>query len=129
MSDEASWYKGVGKEFASHGTVVHRDFEYARGEITTRQRRPTRRGSGPEAWRDRAQGHAGFSMVSRRGFAEKQGLKLEILNFKNGATAHKALLAGEIDSIESTRVLPFSPARTAPISRFSDATGRVCRTG
>ena len=48
-------------------------------------------------------GDAGFSlMVSRRGFAEKQGLKLEILTFKNGATAHKALLAGEIDSIESS---------------------------
>lgn len=48
-------------------------------------------------------GDAGFSlMVSRRDFAEKQGLKLEILTFKNGATAHKALLAGEIDSIESS---------------------------
>ena len=48
-------------------------------------------------------GDAGFSlMVSRHGFAEKQGLQLEILNFKNGATAHKALLAGEIDSIESS---------------------------
>jgi NitT/TauT family transport system substrate-binding protein len=48
-------------------------------------------------------GDAGFSlMVSRHGFAEKQGLKLEIFNFKNGATAHKALLAGEIDSIESS---------------------------
>jgi len=48
-------------------------------------------------------GDAGFSlMVSRYGFAEKQGLKLEILNFKNGATAHKALLSGDIDSIESS---------------------------
>jgi NitT/TauT family transport system substrate-binding protein len=48
-------------------------------------------------------GDAGFSlMVSRHGFAEKQGLELEIINFKNGATAHKALLAGEIDSIESS---------------------------
>ncbi len=48
-------------------------------------------------------GDAGFSlMVSRHGFAEKQGLKLDILTFKNGATAHKALLAGEIDSIESS---------------------------
>ena len=48
-------------------------------------------------------GDAGFSlMVSRHGFAEKQGLKLEIFNFKNGATAHKALLAGELDSIESS---------------------------
>ena len=48
-------------------------------------------------------GDAGFSlMVSRHGSAEQQGLQLEILNFKNGATAHKALLAGEIDSIESS---------------------------
>ncbi|HEY4982062.1 MAG TPA: ABC transporter substrate-binding protein [Pseudolabrys sp.] len=48
-------------------------------------------------------GDAGFSlMVSRHGFAEKHGLKLEILTLKNGATAHKALLAGELDSIESS---------------------------
>ncbi|HEY5216359.1 MAG TPA: ABC transporter substrate-binding protein [Pseudolabrys sp.] len=48
-------------------------------------------------------GDAGFSlMVSRPGFAEKHGLKLEIVTLKNGATAHKALLAGELDSIESS---------------------------
>jgi len=35
MTDEASWYKGVGKEFASHGRVNHKEFEYARGAITT----------------------------------------------------------------------------------------------
>jgi transposase-like protein len=35
MSDEASWYKSIGREFASHGRVTHRDFEYVRGEITT----------------------------------------------------------------------------------------------
>jgi transposase-like protein len=35
MSDEASWYKGIGKEFASHGAVEHRAKEYVRGEITT----------------------------------------------------------------------------------------------
>ena len=41
-------------------------------------------------------GDAGFLlMVSRRDFAEKQGLKLEIVSLKNGATAHKALLSGE----------------------------------
>jgi NitT/TauT family transport system substrate-binding protein len=46
---------------------------------------------------------AGFSvMVSRNGFAEKRGLKVEIVTLKNGATAHKALLAGELDSIESS---------------------------
>jgi ABC-type nitrate/sulfonate/bicarbonate transport system substrate-binding protein len=48
-------------------------------------------------------GDAGFMMmVSQRGFAEKHGLKLEIVSLKNGATAHKALLAGELDSIESS---------------------------
>lgn len=35
MTDEASWYKNVGKEFASHGKVNHKEMEYARGEITT----------------------------------------------------------------------------------------------
>jgi transposase-like protein len=35
MSDEASWYKSVGTEFASHGTVEHRAKEYARGHVTT----------------------------------------------------------------------------------------------
>jgi NitT/TauT family transport system substrate-binding protein len=46
-------------------------------------------------------GDAGFMlMVGSRGFAEKHGLKLEIIALKNDATAHKALLAGELDSIE-----------------------------
>ena len=35
MSDEASWYKSIGKEFASHGAVDHSAKEYVRGEITT----------------------------------------------------------------------------------------------
>jgi hypothetical protein len=35
MTDEASWYKSVGSEFASHGTVNHKIDEYVRGEITT----------------------------------------------------------------------------------------------
>jgi NitT/TauT family transport system substrate-binding protein len=48
-------------------------------------------------------GDAGFSlMVGQRGFAAKHGLKIEIVAFKNGATAHKALLAEELDSIESS---------------------------
>jgi NitT/TauT family transport system substrate-binding protein len=48
-------------------------------------------------------GDAGFMMmVGQHGFAEKHGLKLEIVSLKNGATAHKALLAGELDSIESS---------------------------
>jgi len=48
-------------------------------------------------------GDAGFMMmVGRHGMAEKHGLKIEIVSLKNGATAHKALLAGELDSIESS---------------------------
>jgi NitT/TauT family transport system substrate-binding protein len=48
-------------------------------------------------------GDAGFMlMVGTRGFAEKRGLKLEIVPLKNGSTAHKALLSGELDSIESS---------------------------
>src|SRR5262245_54757760 len=48
-------------------------------------------------------GDAGFMvMVGQRNFASKYGLKIEIVALKNGATAHKALLAGELDSIESS---------------------------
>ena len=35
MTDQASWYKTIGTEYASHGTVDHTKFEYVRGEITT----------------------------------------------------------------------------------------------
>jgi len=48
-------------------------------------------------------GDAGFSlMLQGGGFAAKRGLKLEIVSLKNGAIAHKALLAGEVESIESS---------------------------
>jgi NitT/TauT family transport system substrate-binding protein len=48
-------------------------------------------------------GDAGFSlMVSRRGFAERRGLDIKIVAMANGTLAHKALLAGEVDSIESS---------------------------
>jgi NitT/TauT family transport system substrate-binding protein len=48
-------------------------------------------------------GDAGFMlMVGKRDFAAKHGLKLDIVSLKNGALAHKALLAGELDSIESS---------------------------
>ena len=35
MTDEAHWYKAVGKEFASHETVVHSKEEYVRGTVHT----------------------------------------------------------------------------------------------
>jgi NitT/TauT family transport system substrate-binding protein len=48
-------------------------------------------------------GDAGFTlMVQGGGFAAKRGLKLEVVSMKNGAIAHKALLAGEVESIESS---------------------------
>lgn len=48
-------------------------------------------------------GDAGFMlMVGQHDFATRHGLKLEVVPLKNGATAHKALLAGELDSIESS---------------------------
>jgi len=48
-------------------------------------------------------GDAGFMlMVGERDFAARHGLKVEIVSLKNGAIAHKALLSGELDSIESS---------------------------
>jgi NitT/TauT family transport system substrate-binding protein len=48
-------------------------------------------------------GDAGFSlMVTRPGFADKYGLQVKIVSMKNGGLAHKALLSGEVDSIESS---------------------------
>ena len=41
-----------------------------------------------------------FMMVSTRDFAAKQGLKLEISQFKDDQLALKALIAGELDSFE-----------------------------
>lgn len=35
MTDEAGWYKHLGKEFASHETVVHSQDEYVRGAVHT----------------------------------------------------------------------------------------------
>ena len=35
MTDEASWYKPIGREFASHEAVIHTAKEYVRGNVTT----------------------------------------------------------------------------------------------
>lgn len=48
-----------------------------------------------------AKSDAGFiGMVAKSGFAEKRGLKVEILQIKAGATLMKALISGEIDSVD-----------------------------
>jgi NitT/TauT family transport system substrate-binding protein len=60
----------------------------------------------PKLWKHgviEPKGDAGFMwMVGSRDFAARHRLKIEIVSFKNGAIAHKALLSGEIDSIESS---------------------------
>lgn len=48
-----------------------------------------------------AKSDAGFiAMVDKGGFAAKRGLKIELLQIKAGATLMKALIAGEIDSVD-----------------------------
>lgn len=41
-----------------------------------------------------------FEMITTRDFAKKQGLKIEISEFRNDQLALKALIAGELDSFE-----------------------------
>jgi NitT/TauT family transport system substrate-binding protein len=67
-------------------------------------------GSGPLAaqemkpWRHgivEAKSDSGFIMMADKGgFAQKRGLKMETLQMKAGATVIKALIAGELDSVE-----------------------------
>jgi NitT/TauT family transport system substrate-binding protein len=48
-----------------------------------------------------AKSDAGFiTMVDKGGFGAKHGLKIEILQIKAGATLMKALVAGEVDSVD-----------------------------
>ncbi len=48
-----------------------------------------------------AKSDSGFiAMVDKGGFAAKRGLKVEILQIKAGSTLMKALIAGEIDSVD-----------------------------
>jgi NitT/TauT family transport system substrate-binding protein len=54
-----------------------------------------------------AKNDAGFVfMASNGGFAEKQGMKIDILQFKGDALALRALLAGELDSYEGSPGAP-----------------------
>jgi NitT/TauT family transport system substrate-binding protein len=60
--------------------------------------------SAQKVWRHaiiEAKSDAGFAMmVKERGFAEKQGIKLEVMQIKADQIGLKALLAGELDSYE-----------------------------
>src|SRR3981081_401318 len=60
----------------------------------------------PVPWRHgvlEAKSDAGFVfMPSKGGFAEKQGLKVEMLQFKGDSLALKALIAGDLDTYEGS---------------------------
>jgi NitT/TauT family transport system substrate-binding protein len=49
-----------------------------------------------------AKSDAGIVMTVTRGFAERQGLKLELVQFKSEIVAARALLAGELDSYDAS---------------------------
>src|SRR5262249_12471300 len=61
-------------------------------------------GQAPEPWKHgiiAPKAAAGFLlMAAKRGFAEREGLKLELLEVKDDQIGLKALLAGELDSYE-----------------------------
>ena len=53
-----------------------------------------------------AKSDAGFVFMVTKGFAEKQGIKVEIVQFNGDALALKALIAGELDSYEGSPGAP-----------------------
>ena len=61
---------------------------------------------GLKTWRNgivAAKGDAGFVfMAARHGFAEEEGIKLDIAQFKGDAIALKGLIAGELDSYDGS---------------------------
>src|SRR3979411_2273219 len=72
----------------------------------------------PKSWKHgllEAKSDAGFIfMPAKGGFAEQQGLKVDLVQFKGDAIALKAMLAGELETYEgSTRRPPRAPAARA----------------
>jgi NitT/TauT family transport system substrate-binding protein len=64
---------------------------------------PATAADAPLVWRHaiiEAKSDAGIFMMVTQGFAEKQGLKLELLQVKSDAIGLKALIAGELDSYD-----------------------------
>jgi NitT/TauT family transport system substrate-binding protein len=60
-------------------------------------------GAQQQTWRHgviEAKSDAGIYLMITKGFAEKQGLKLEIAQFKNDVIALQAMLAGDLDSFD-----------------------------
>jgi ABC-type nitrate/sulfonate/bicarbonate transport system substrate-binding protein len=56
-----------------------------------------------------------FLMAARRGFAEREGLKVEVLEVKDDPIGMKALLSGEVDSYEGVYGAIAASARGADV--------------
>jgi len=72
-------------------------------------------GQAADSWKHgivEAKGDSGILFqAADGGFAEKLGLDLEMVQFTGGPTALKALIAGELDSVEASPVIAFSAMR------------------
>ena len=55
-----------------------------------------------------------FMMAAKRGFDEKQGLNVDLLQVKDDQIGLKALIAGEVDSFEGGPQGVFAAARAVP---------------
>ncbi len=56
-----------------------------------------------------------FLMAAKRGFAEREGLKVEVLDVKDDPIGMKALLSGEVDSYEGVYGAIAASARGADV--------------
>jgi NitT/TauT family transport system substrate-binding protein len=56
-----------------------------------------------------------FLMAARRGFAEQEGLKIEVVNVKDDQVGMRALIAGEVDSFDSATGGVVAAARGADV--------------
>src|SRR5258708_6443154 len=56
-----------------------------------------------------------FLMAARRGFAEREGLKIEVVEVKDDQVGIRALLAGEVDSLDSATGGVTAAARGADV--------------
>jgi NitT/TauT family transport system substrate-binding protein len=76
-------------------------------------------GQGLKPWRQAMilpKADAGFFlMAARRGFAEQEGLKIDVLGVKDDPTGMKALLSGEVDSYEGVYGAIAASARGADV--------------
>lgn len=68
---------------------------------------------------------AGFSHMITQGFAEKQGLKLEVFHFQADTQLLQALIAGQLDSFEGSPGNDIMARRTVQTLGSLAAPGRA----